>query len=493
MKLHWVELENWRQHVKTRIDFDENTTVIYGPNEAGKSTILEALSRGFFDRSGSQAEAIRRIKPLTASGNVTSTVRIEFTLNKARYRAEKDFNLRSGTSLYKITDRKSVLLDQDTADEQLIKLLEADLPSPRGSKPSQWGAFHWLWANQDNRELPNNSEGDPTASLHLEKEDTGGMLVTPKFQAVQDRVHAAYAKYFTRTGRVASNSPIPGIEEEIQTLQQRSVELTNKIKKVDGEKQRLEELQRQLPSLESKLGETKEELNGARNEAIDFSSIESELGASEAGVREAKREVQDAKRALKELDESSKKIDRLREGERKARGSLSRLEAVCDHLDKLRQEKGEEVEEKEMAIRKCEELTRDVRILWTKSDTKGKIEELERKINRIRDINGKIEELRNKEAPIVPTNREIDRLTQNRIEIEVLRESLTASGLTVNITHGEKGSLEVEVDGEKIREGETVATGTQSVSVGAPGLGKVTVEAELQRARDAKADILRLE
>ena len=35
MKLHWVELENWRQHAKTRIDFDKETTVIYGPNEAG--------------------------------------------------------------------------------------------------------------------------------------------------------------------------------------------------------------------------------------------------------------------------------------------------------------------------------------------------------------------------------------------------------------------------------------------------------------------------
>jgi DNA repair exonuclease SbcCD ATPase subunit len=44
MKLHRIELENWRQHTNTRIDFDEKSTVIYGPNEAGKSTILEALS-----------------------------------------------------------------------------------------------------------------------------------------------------------------------------------------------------------------------------------------------------------------------------------------------------------------------------------------------------------------------------------------------------------------------------------------------------------------
>ena len=169
MRLHWVELQNWRKHAKMKIEFDEATTVVYGPNETGKSTILEALSRGFFDKSSSQAEAIKGIKPLTASGNVTSTVRIEFTLNKTRYRVEKNFNLRKGTSLYKVDGDRSTLLDQDdSADERLIKLLEAELPSTRGSKPSQWGAFQWLWTHQDYRELPTNKEGDPTTSLHLE-------------------------------------------------------------------------------------------------------------------------------------------------------------------------------------------------------------------------------------------------------------------------------------------------------------------------------------
>ena len=182
MKLHWVELENWRKHTKTRIDFDENATVIYGPNETGKSTILEAFSKGLFDRSSSRAEAIKCVKPLTAPGNVTSTVTIEFTLNKSRYRVEKNFNLRRGTSLFKVVGKKPVLQAQDdSADEQLIQLLEADLPSSRGSKPSQWGVFRWLWAPQENRELPTDKDGDPTAALHLETGATGGVLVTPKF------------------------------------------------------------------------------------------------------------------------------------------------------------------------------------------------------------------------------------------------------------------------------------------------------------------------
>ncbi|MCH8286038.1 AAA family ATPase [candidate division KSB1 bacterium] len=40
MKLHKLELENWRQHTKTIIEFEEQTTLIYGPNETGKSNLL---------------------------------------------------------------------------------------------------------------------------------------------------------------------------------------------------------------------------------------------------------------------------------------------------------------------------------------------------------------------------------------------------------------------------------------------------------------------
>lgn len=490
MKLHCIELENWRQHVKTKIDFDEKSTVIYGPNEAGKSTILEALSRGLFDKSGSHAESIRRIRPLTASGNVTSTVRIEFTLNSTRYSIEKNFNLNRGTSLYKFDGVKKILLDQDnSADEQIIQLLEADLPSTRGSKPSQWGAFQWLWAPQENRELPTDKDGDPTTNLYLERKDGGRVLVTPKFQLVQNLVLTSYSQYFTKTGKTSTNSPISNIEENIQILEHKSAELKSKIKNVDHEKQQLENLQKQLPILEKKIIDTKDELNIARNEAIDFSSVESELKASKVSVNEAQRNVQDAKKALNELEESAEKIEKLQEKEKNAREGLSRLEALCDMLEKRQHELKENVDENAIKIRTCEELTRDARILWTKFDSMKKIELLEKKILKIKGINEEIETLRKDEIPIVPTDKEINKIIQSQTRIEALNESLAAKGLSINITPGDKGLLYVEVDGEKINPGNLTAMGTESVSVGAPGFGMVTVKAKLDQAHDAKIDI----
>lgn len=494
MKLQRIELENWRRHARKRIDFDENATVIYGPNETGKSTILDALSKGFFDRSSSRSEAIRGVKPLTARGNVTSRVTIEFTLSKTRYRVQKNFNLKNGTSLHKIVGNEPVLLaEDDSADEQLIQLLEADLPSARGSKPSQWGAFRWLWAPQDNRGLPTAEDGDPTVALHLETEATSGVLVTPKFQSVQSLVQESYARYFTKTGRPVANSPISGTEEQIQEHRKRSAELAGTIGAIENEKQELEMLERQLPDLEKKLAETREELDLAQAEVVDLSAIESELKACEAEVREAERQVQDANTAIQELKKSAQEVEKLQRNDQKARDSLSRLEAECELSENHQQELKAEVEEKAMRIRECEELTKDARILWTTADIARKIEELAGKIEKINAITKRIESLSKKQALLVPSGKEIEKLYQDQTRIEVLEENLAARGLMVTVTPGKKGSLQVEVDGEKLKNGRLKETGAESVSVTSTDLGKVVVQAELKQALDAKIDIKRLQ
>jgi len=144
-------------------------------------------------------------------------------------------------------------------------------------------------------------------------------------------------------------------------------------------------------------------------------------------------------------------------------------------------------------MRECEELTKDARIQWTVANTAKKIEDLNGKIKKINDITKKIERLSKEEAPLVPTDDEVEKLSQSQARIEALKESLAARGLTVTITPGKTGSLQVEVDGEKLEGGRLKATGAESVNVAAPDFGKVAVKAEIKQAHDAKVDIKRLQ
>jgi DNA repair exonuclease SbcCD ATPase subunit len=494
MRLHSIEIDNWRQHARLMIEFGEAATIIYGPNETGKSTVLEALGRGLFDRSSSHSEAIKHIKPLTARGNVTSTVRIEFTLMGTKYRVEKNFNWRIGTRLYRLSGEKAVLLDQDdSADEQLIRLLEANLPSSRGSKPSQWGAFQWLWAAQDNRELPTGNEGDPTLSLHLETTQSGGVLVTPALFYVQKSLEPLYGRYFTDTGRLSSNSPVSDLEKEIQILQVKKTQLSETMGRVEDMKRQLRDLQDQLPGLEAKVRESRKELEEARSEATDFSAVEAELKAGEGEVLNAKRDVEDAEKAVGDLKKSSDKIVELEAGEKDTRQNYSSLEARCELLEKRQQDAKAEVERKAIEVRESEELVRDARILWTMFETAEKLKTISKTVSKINAIDEKIAALREKTLLLVPTNKELETLKQSQTKIEVLKENLQSGGLTVSIVPGERGTLSVNIDGDSIEEGTLNAVGTETVTVEAPRLGRAIITANLKQMRDAKTAIARLE
>lgn len=493
MRLHLIEIENWRQHAKAMIEFDEATTVIYGPNETGKSTVLEALSKGFFDRSGSHSESIKHIKPLTSRGNVTSTVRIEFTISGTKYRVEKNFNWRTGTRLYKLSGGKAVLLDQDdSAEEQLIRLLEANLPSSRGSKPSQWGAFQWLWAAQDNRELPTSNEGNPILSLHLETPQSGGVLVTKALLHVQRSLEPLYRRYFTETGRSSTNSPVLELEKEIQALADKKSEFSEKIEAVDDKKRQLEGLQQQLPEVEAKVKESRTQLEKARSEATDFSAVESELKACQIEVSNARRDQSDAQRAVEELKKSSERIVQLEAEEVGTRQNYSAQEARCELLEKGQQEDKEELESKAIRVRESEDLVRDARILWTRFDISEKLRTSTKTVARIKVIDTEVESLMAKTLPLVPSNKEIETLRQSQTKIEILTQSLGAGGLVVGITPGKRGTLSVEVDGQKVEKGTVDAVGAETVTVGASGFGKATITANLKQMRDVKTEITHL-
>ena len=62
MRLINCQLENVRQHGDLKLTFSPQLTVITGPNESGKSTLVEALHRALFlkaSASGAPVEALQ--------------------------------------------------------------------------------------------------------------------------------------------------------------------------------------------------------------------------------------------------------------------------------------------------------------------------------------------------------------------------------------------------------------------------------------------------
>jgi exonuclease SbcC len=85
VKLHSLKLTNFRQHVRTDINFESGLTGIIGPNGAGKTTILEAIAWALYG-----VPAIRgnrdSIRFIGAGARAPVEVELDFELGSHRYR-----------------------------------------------------------------------------------------------------------------------------------------------------------------------------------------------------------------------------------------------------------------------------------------------------------------------------------------------------------------------------------------------------------------------
>jgi chromosome segregation ATPase len=492
MRLRSVELENWRLHSKLKINFDDKATVIYGANESGKSTIMEAFSRGLFDRSSSQSDAIRRIKPLTALGTISSSVKLEFALGTSDYIVEKVFNHRAGSKLFKLNEGEYSLIDQDeSADGYLTKILETSLPSKGASRPSQWGSFQWLWAPQANRELPAAEEGDPTISLHLNKGEKGSIITTPRFQRIQSLIEEDFAKYFTKTGRPTSTSPISTIEESLETDRKKKIEYENELRLIEEDGIKLKDLESEFPRLEGELRKTTKELESARVEGSDFSLYESKLDASKSVLEDLDGKVLNAQNAIKDLKNSRKEVDDCGKKVRDAGTEASDLDASCNFLRKSLEAKEITVARLEEKLSDAEELREDARFLLDKSLIERERENFNKKLDRVSVLNSKIEAKTKEQKSLFPDQKELRSFRAAETQLEILKGKLSNNGLNVILTPGKTGMLAVTVDGERLGRSQLKAVGTESIEVSGKNLGSVKIEAKLSDAKDVKNEIKR--
>lgn len=85
MRLNWLRLCNFRQHVDTRVAFESGLTGIIGPNGAGKSTILEAIAWALYGMQAARGtrESIRSNR---AGPRAQVRVELDFELGGHRYR-----------------------------------------------------------------------------------------------------------------------------------------------------------------------------------------------------------------------------------------------------------------------------------------------------------------------------------------------------------------------------------------------------------------------
>jgi energy-coupling factor transporter ATP-binding protein EcfA2 len=221
VKLISVSIEQLRQFRRPirLAGLEPGINLVAGPNESGKSTIVQAVRAAFLERYGSGS--VTHLQPWGDS-SAAPTVVLEFEHGGRHWRLSKRFlrNKRCDLSV----DGKA--FSEGEAEEQLAELLGFQFSGRGASRPEHWGIPGLLWVEQGAGQAL--EEPVSHASEHLQSalgNLLGGVASTGGDEVIR-AVEAARAELLTKTGKKRGeyaelNDRCERFEQEIGTLEER--------------------------------------------------------------------------------------------------------------------------------------------------------------------------------------------------------------------------------------------------------------------------------
>lgn len=200
MRIRELRIENFRKFRQPLhlTGFEDGLNLVCEQNEAGKSTVLEALRAVLFERHGSRSDRIRSFRP--HGDEVAPTIELGFDLGGASWRLRKRFLQNPSVELEGPTGRAT----GDEAEERLQTLLGFARAGNRGADDDSRGALGLLWVEQGQSFVL----GTPGQCARRTLEEvlagevgavTGGQRTTTVLQAIE----RSLADYHTPSGRPA--------------------------------------------------------------------------------------------------------------------------------------------------------------------------------------------------------------------------------------------------------------------------------------------------
>ena len=315
MKLLSVTIRNYRILGNLTVDFDPARTLIGGPNETGKSTLIEAIHRALFLKSKVTGEGQADMISTRFPGHPEVEVSLE--VQGKEYRVTKRFAGANGTT--QLTQVGGETWQGKNAENQLAQLLGVEgISGGRGilDRVRQQWAHLWVWQGSSGKD-PSDDANSQQANLLMQLQNIGGAVAVQS--DLDGRVAARFAELkseiYVRSGTPKKGSELAEANSEFATAKSRRDEALERRDRLDQAVQSHEDasdtIQRITIDLVA-LREQHEEVSGSLASVSQLQSVEQDqVVARSAAVDEQEK-----------LDEIETNIAEKREAARMLRESL---------------------------------------------------------------------------------------------------------------------------------------------------------------------------
>lgn len=285
-----------------RIDlgpFSSGVNVISGRNEAGKSTLVEALRVALFERHDAKNQKIKALQ--THRTRHAPEVWVELDIGGERVSVHKRFleNRFAEVRLH----REGTVVHGADAEDLLLTRLDGRRPGRTGGTRNDMGLWGLLWVAQDEgayadpgQALDENVRGALSDAIGRQ---VGQVMGGKHGERVRTRILEHAARYFTRK--------ISSVTGELRAAEETRAAAESRVKKIMEAKAAVENLAAEYQVLETQLREAEGNLPALEQELAAAVAAESRVQRLEGVLREAEARLATAKVVLqatqKDLDE----------------------------------------------------------------------------------------------------------------------------------------------------------------------------------------------
>lgn len=355
MRIDRVRLKNFCGVVDAEVNFaPTGVTIIHGPNEAGKSTLMTGINVLFDHRDDSRKEEVRFTKPVNR--DVGSEVEADIEVGEYRFTYFKRFHKDKETRLTVHAPKAESLVGRE-AHERVQQILSGSVDT------ALWRALRIVQGR--NLEMPE-LLNQPALAQALDRA-AGQAKSGEKEEALFESAYAERAMYFTDTGRERED-PIGHARARADEAEQTAQSLLSQLKEVEGDIGRFATLERTvatlrrgLAGLEAAEQKAQAEWSAVSKLAEDVARARDRHQAADHSMLAAKGVVQQRNEMIGRVKASVLKVE---EATARHAKSASALEVATEALSsaKLRREAASTASTRcdaEEGIRRADQVFRD--------------------------------------------------------------------------------------------------------------------------------------
>jgi chromosome segregation ATPase len=485
--LHRLRLTNFRGVTDREIAFpDHGVVVVCGPNEVGKSSMLEALDLLLTYRDRSAHRDVKQVKPTHA--DVGAQVEAEISTGPYRFVYRKRFHKQNMTELEVIEPRREQLTG-DEAHERVVAILDETVDT------KLWDAQRVLQSASTNAV---NLSGCDALSRALDVAAGEAATSAGTDSLLIDRIEAEFLRYFTATGR-----PTKEWKSAIDRLAVAQLEADRcraAVGDVDERVRRHEELTSASQNLAAALNPATQRSAAARQAQVVVTELSEQLGKARQCA--ATTAASGANSALA----NGQRQQLIADSERRT----VTLAALCVEFATAQTEEVAARQVADAATAAAAQYATELEAARQRLDVArataqaclghAEADRLAARLQRIGDAERNLAELARQLAAIALTDEMLAVIEQSSALVERLQAQLDAEAPTIEFTAGAKLGITVDGDARTLRAGTPWSTpasaavvvdvpGVVSVRID-PGVTAVKLRTELHAAQKTMADTL---